>query len=260
MRVCSVETCENRSVPKAKSYVKVHLVPKDKSVADQWIKAIPSLAKVKVKSPAVCSRHFSEKDYSSKTRQYLRPTAVPSLNLNGPSSAATNESCKNIKHERLLKRIQSLKEANEALQVECRRQRTLLGRSDRSSGKTKSSLAHELLQDCNGSFHIGKTQLSILLMTDEHEWSKEEIEKASELKKITTPSCYSFISSNLMPLPSHSDVPGEALNEVEQANPDARVVFPEDQRQMTILTTDGQRYYSADGQCIKFVFIEEKSC
>ena len=143
MRVCCVKHCKNTSVKKY-SAVKVHVVPKDKIIAEQWLKAVAELRETKKQRPALCQKHFRPEDYAGKKKLHLKPKAVPSVNLAPPNQDSSQ--CHNSRHSRLMKRISQVQKANASLRVECRKRRTALAKEKRG----KLQVTQRLLESCDG--------------------------------------------------------------------------------------------------------------
>jgi hypothetical protein len=242
MRVCCVKGCENRSRSSKTSSrsLKVHVLPQDEETASKWLEAIPELAEVKTKTPAVCHLHFKASDYGGKSMRFLKSFAVPDLNNVAAAVAAQNDefvrrpkkpklTCTITEHAKMLKRIASLEKDNAALTIDCKQQRAALARQSRTSDKCKHSVTLDMLKTVrNGSgsgIIFGPAQIKGLLTgsTRGSVWTPEEREKATKLKSMTSKNCYEYIRTQLIPLPSDRDIPGTFDEKPPQPLPTAKL-------------------------------------
>ena len=234
MRVCCI--CKRGS-----SGSKTHVVPKNKKIAELWLKAVPELSETKNRQPSICQRHFKPEDYAGKKKIYLKPDVVPSIHLKNAGLNIKEDQptplCENSRHQRLLKRILQVRKANKALREECRKRRNILNKKDKCDGDRGGATAGDRLHlsknifgGCEGNEEAAATRVGgVKLMdtslkiiacgkkTQQLDWTDDEIKKAQQLKSLMSRNCYDYISDHLMPLPDPMLMPDKCQHFLEDA-------------------------------------------
>lgn len=214
---CSLPFCPN-SRHCNKNVVKLHELPKDEELSKKWKEACPELESSKRKRLALCELHFASTCYSGKLKHLLKTGSVPSLFLKPESFHAlpkkSEPMCAVIEHERLMKTVENLEEANAKLKDQLKS----LKREVENNGKPYLSHTRDTLKKLLGeSEMLGPTQIRCLVngSTKGRGWTLKEKTIASQLKSMCNRKTYEYVRKNVVPLPSTSDLKAAPSNHVQ---------------------------------------------